>query len=166
MGHAMIEWVYVGVVVVLLVYLGADAWNVERFLDHPPADSKVVKVTGQQWLWTFEHEDGTREIGELHLQKGVPYKFEVTSRDVNHSFNIPDLTVLIDAIPGRINTVWVMPDATGEYLIQCREYCGFSHYEMRATLIVEEGVSNVGTDDDAKVVPVVLPETKAAVVSN
>lgn len=141
MGHAMIEWVYVGVVIVLLVYLGADAWNVERLLDHPPKDSKVVKVTAQQWLWTFEHEDGTREIGELHLQKGVPYKFEVTSVDVNHAFNMPDQVVLIDAIPGRINTVWVMPDATGEYLIQCREYCGFGHYEMRAKLMVEESLA-------------------------
>lgn len=138
MGHAMIEWVYVGVVVMILVYLGAAAWDVERFLDHPPKDSKVVKVTAQQWLWTFEHEDGTKEVGELHLQKGVPYKFEVTSVDVNHAFNMPDQVVLIDAIPGRINTVWVMPDATGEYLIQCREYCGFGHYNMRAKLVVEE----------------------------
>ena len=166
MGHAMMEWIYVGVVVVLLVYLGADAWNVERFLDHPPADSKVVKVTAQQWFWTFEHEDGTREVGELHLQKGIPYRFEVTARDVNHAFNIPDLTVLIDAIPGRINTVWVMPDATGEYLIQCREYCGFSHYEMRAKLIVEDGVSDVSTDVETQDIPVVLPATKSAVVSN
>jgi cytochrome c oxidase subunit II len=166
MGHAMMEWIYVGVVVVLLVYLGAAAWEVERFLDHPPKDAQVVKVIGQQWFWTFEHEDGTREIGELHLQKGVPYKFEVTSRDVTHAFNIHELVVLIDAVPGRITTVWVMPDATGEYLIQCREYCGFSHYQMRAQLFVEDGISNVSTDVEAKNIPVVLPETKAAVVSN
>lgn len=162
----MIEWVYVGVVVVILVYLGAAAWDVERYLDHPPAEARVVKVVGAQWVWTFEHEDGTREVSQLHLEKGVPYKFEVTSRDVIHSFNIPDLTVIIDAVPGRINTVWVMPDATGEYLIQCREYCGFSHYQMRAQLFVEDGISNVSTDIDAKNIPVVLPETKAAVVNN
>lgn len=166
MGHAMMEWVYVGVVVSLLVYLGAAAWDVERLLHHPPKDIQVVKVVGQQWFWTFEHEDGTREIGELHLQKGVPYKFEVTSRDVSHAFNIPDLTVLIDAIPGRINTVWVMPDATGEYLIQCREYCGFSHYQMRAKLFVVDDISNMSADIETKDIPVVLPATKAAVVSN
>jgi cytochrome c oxidase subunit 2 len=44
----------------------------------------------------------------------------------------------MDAVPGRINTVWLVPDQAGEYLIQCREYCGFSHYQMRAKLIVEE----------------------------
>jgi cytochrome c oxidase subunit 2 len=132
MGHATI-------VVALLIYVGADAWNIERLLDHAPPDSKIIKVTGQQWLWTFEHEDGTKEKpGELHLIKGVPYKFEITSKDVNHEFNVPDYTLLIDAIPGKINTLWVVPDQSGEFLIQCREYCGFSHYQMRAKLIVEE----------------------------
>jgi cytochrome c oxidase subunit 2 len=138
MGHATLEWVYVGVVISVLVYVGADAWNVERFLDHAPEDAEVIKVTGQQWLWTFEHEDGTKEARELHLTKGKIYKFEVTSVDVIHAFNIPDFVTMIDAVPGRINTVWLEPDQTGEYLIQCREYCGFSHYQMRAKLIVEE----------------------------
>jgi cytochrome c oxidase subunit 2 len=137
-GHATIEWVYVGVVIANIVYVGADAWNIERLLDHAPENSEVIKVTGQQWLWTFEHEDGKKEIGELHLVKGKPYRFEVTSLDVIHAFNIPDFTTLMDAVPGRINTVWVVPDQSGEYLIQCREYCGFSHYQMRAKLIVEE----------------------------
>ena len=79
------EWVYIGVVVALLVWVGAESWNVERLVDHVPADAEVIKVTGQQWFWTFEHPDGTKEIGELHLQKGKPYKFEITSKDVIHS---------------------------------------------------------------------------------
>ena len=138
MGHATIEWVYVGVVIAILCYVGADAWNIERLLEHAPEDAQVIKVTGQQWLWTFEHEDGTREVSELHLVKGQPYRFEVTSLDVIHAFNIPDFTTMMDAVPGRVNTVWLVPDQSGEYLIQCREYCGFSHYQMRAKLIVEE----------------------------
>jgi cytochrome c oxidase subunit 2 len=158
MGHATFEWIYVGVVIALLIYVGAASWDVERFLDHAPAEAQVVKVTGQQWFWTFEHEDGTREIGELHLTKGVPYRFEITSRDVNHAFNIPDLVVMMDAVPGRINQMWVMPDVAGEYLIQCREYCGFSHYQMRAKLIVEEPEGEVtnasATSDLEQYVPV------------
>ncbi|AIF83064.1 heme/copper-type cytochrome/quinol oxidases, subunit 2 [Candidatus Nitrososphaera evergladensis SR1] len=138
MGHATIEWVYIGVVVALLIYVGADAWNIERELDHAPPESKIIKVTAQQWFWTFEHEDGKKEIGELHLTKGVPYKFEITSRDVIHAFNVPDYTLMMDAVPGKINTLWVVPDQSGEFLIQCREYCGFSHYQMRAKLFVEE----------------------------
>jgi cytochrome c oxidase subunit 2 len=138
LGHATIEWIYIGVVIAILCYVGADAWNIERLLEHVPENAEVIKVTGAQWVWTFEHEDGSREVGELHLVKGKPYRFEITSVDVNHAFNIPDFTVLMDAIPGRVNTAWVAPDQAGEYLIQCREYCGFSHYQMRAKLIVEE----------------------------
>ena len=132
------EWIYIGVVIALLAYVGAEAWNVERIVEHAPAEAEVIKVTGQQWFWTFEHEDGTKEVGELHVKKGMPYKFEVTAKDVNHAFNIHDYVVLQDAVVGRINTVWFVPDKVGEYTIQCREYCGLLHYNMRATLYVEE----------------------------
>ena len=72
MGHATVEWVYVGVVISLLTYVGAESWNVERVLEHAPQESEIIKVTGQQWFWTFEHADGTKEIGELHVKKGIP----------------------------------------------------------------------------------------------
>ena len=138
MGHATVEWVYVGVVISLLTYVGAESWNVERALEHAPQESEIIKAIGQQWFWTFEHADGTKEIGELHVKKGVPYRFEIISQDVIHSFNIPDFTILMDAVPGRVNSVWNMFDQTGEYLIQCREYCGLLHYNMKAKLFVEE----------------------------
>jgi len=138
MGHATVEWVYVGVVISLLTYVGAESWNVERVLEHAPEEAEIIKVTGSQWFWTFEHADGTTEIGELHVKKGVPYQFEIVSQDVIHNFNVPDFTILMDAVPGRVNSVWNMFDQTGEYLIQCREYCGLLHYNMKAKLFVEE----------------------------
>jgi cytochrome c oxidase subunit II len=137
MGHATYEWVYVAVVVALLTWVGADAWNVEHKLEAVPAQAQVIKAIGQQWFWTFEHANGTQEVGQLHVKAGVPYRFEVTSKDVIHSYNVPDFTILMDAVPGRINTVWNMFDKPGEYLIQCREYCGLLHYNMRAKLFVE-----------------------------
>jgi cytochrome c oxidase subunit II len=150
MGHATVEWVYVGVVISLLTYVGAESWNVERVLEHAPQEAEIVKVTGQQWFWTFEHADGTKEIGELHVKKGVPYRFEVISQDVIHSFNVPDFTILMDAIPGRVNSVWNLFDQTGEYLIQCREYCGLLHYNMKAKLFVEEPTqTNVAAETEA-----------------
>ena len=50
------EWIYLGVVTALLIYVGAEAWNVERIIDHAPEDAEIIKVTAQQWLWSFEHE--------------------------------------------------------------------------------------------------------------
>jgi cytochrome c oxidase subunit 2 len=132
----MYEWIYVGVVIALLTWIGADAWNVEHTLEAVPPNAEVIKVIGQQWFWTFQHVDGTREVGQLHLKQGVPYRFEIVSQDVIHSFNIPDFAVLTDAVPGRVNTVWNVFDVPGQYLIQCREYCGLLHYNMRAQLFV------------------------------
>ena len=69
------EWVYVGVVIALLCYVGAEAWNIERIVEHVPEDAEIIKVTGQQWIWTFEHEDGTKfkaineEQAKLYVKK-------------------------------------------------------------------------------------------------
>jgi cytochrome c oxidase subunit 2 len=137
MGHATIEWVYVGVVISLLTWVGAESWNVERLVEHVPAQAETIRVTGQQWFWTFEHEDGKKETGQLHVKQGVPYKFELVSKDVIHDLNVPDYTILMDEVPGRVNVVWNLFDKPGEYPIQCREYCGFGHATMRGKLFVE-----------------------------
>ena len=137
MGHATIEWVYVGVVISLLTWVGVESWNVERVVEHVPAEAQTIKVIGQQWFWTFEHQDGKKETGELHVKQGVPYKFELVSKDVVHDFNVPEYTILMDAVPGRVNVVWNLFDKPGEYNIQCREYCGFGHATMKAKLFVE-----------------------------
>ncbi|MEM2856603.1 MAG: hypothetical protein QW416_05840 [Candidatus Nitrosocaldaceae archaeon] len=138
MGHATLEWIYVGVVIAILTWVGVEAWTGEKILEEVPEDAETIKVIGQQWLWTFEHEDGSVEVGKLTLKVGKTYKFEVTSKDVIHAFNIPSHAILIDAVPGRVNHIWMETTTPGEYLIQCREYCGLLHYNMRAMLIIEE----------------------------
>ena len=160
MGHATVEWIYVGAVISILCWVGASAWNVEHEIEAAPPDAETIKVIGQQWFWTFEHEDGTKEVGELHVNQNVPYRFEITSQDVIHDFNVPDFVILMDAVPGRINTVWNVFDVPGEYLIQCREYCGLLHYNMRAKLFVEPA-SAESTES-----PESAPTTSAAPVAS
>ena len=160
MGHATIEWVYVGVVISLLTWVGAESWNVERIVEHVPAEAETIKVTGQQWFWTFEHQDGKKETGELHLKQGVPYKFELVSKDVIHNFNVPDYTILMDAVPGRVNVVWNLFDKPGEYHIQCREYCGFGHPTMKAKLFVEPQTAEAA--ENATATPTQVPAAPTA----
>ncbi len=132
------EWIYIAVVIALMCWVGAEAWNAERLVEHVPANAEVIKVIAQQWFWTFEYEDGTKTIGDLYVESGKAYKFEIMSKDVIHSFNIHDYVVLMDAVPGRVNTVWFAPTDVRTHDIQCREYCGLIHYNMRGTLHVEE----------------------------
>ena len=159
MGHATVEWVYVGVVIALLTWVGAESWNIERIVEHVPAEAETIKVTGQQWFWTFEHQDGKKETGELHLKQGVPYKFELVSKDVIHNFNVPDYTILMDAVPGRVNVVWNLFDKPGEYHIQCREYCGFGHATMKAKLFVEPQTAEAA--ENATAAPTQVPAAPA-----
>jgi cytochrome c oxidase subunit II len=164
-SHAIYEWIYVGVVIALLAWIGADSWNVEHMLEAVPPNAEVIKVIGQQWFWTFQHVDGTREVGQLHLKQGVPYRFEIVSQDVIHAFNIPDFAVLTDAVPGRVNTVWNVFDVPGQYLIQCREYCGLLHYNMRAQLFVlpaTAGGSTSSAQSTASVVSSSAPSSTPA----
>jgi cytochrome c oxidase subunit 2 len=137
MGHSTPEWVFVAVVIALLIYVGAESWRVEHSLEFAPPNSETVRVIGQQWFWSFEHADGTKEVNELHLKTDIPYRFEIVSNDVIHDFAVPDFAILMDAVPGRVNTLWNVFDVPGEYLIECREYCGQLHQDMRAKLFVE-----------------------------
>jgi cytochrome c oxidase subunit 2 len=159
MGHATVEWIYVGAVIAILCWVGASAWNVEHEIEAAPPDAETIKVVGQQWFWTFEHEDGTKEVGELHVDQNVPYRFEITSQDVIHDFNVPDFVILMDAVPGRINTLWNVFDVPGEYLIQCREYCGLLHYNMRAKLFVEPASAESTESPESAPAPAAAPAT-------
>jgi cytochrome c oxidase subunit 2 len=75
---------------------------------------------------------------------GVPVNREVwvtlRSKDVTHSFFVPQLRVKQDAVPGMGIRVHFTATKTGEYEIACAELCGMQHYKMRARLLVmEEG---------------------------
>ena len=137
MGHSTPEWAFVVVVIALLIYVGAESWRVEHTLEFAPPNSETVRVIGQQWFWSFEHADGTKEVNELHLKTDIPYRFEMVSNDVIHDFAVPDFAILMDVVPGRVNTLWNVFDVPGEYLVECREYCGQLHQDMRAKLFVE-----------------------------
>ena len=163
-GHATYEWAYIAVVIAILIWVGASSWDVERIIEEVPANAETIKVVGQQWFWSFEHADGTKEINELHVQQDKPYRFEITSLDVNHNFNVPDYVILMDAVPGRINTLWNLFTEPGEFLIQCREYCGFSHYNMKAKLFVEPAVTPVAAESPPTSTPITTPN--ATVVPN
>ncbi|MGN6348973.1 MAG: hypothetical protein ACTHLL_04405, partial [Candidatus Nitrosocosmicus sp.] len=77
MGHSTSEWAYVGVVIALLVWIGAESWRVEHTLEFAPPNSETVRVIGQQLFWSFQHADGTQEVNEVHLKANTPYRFEI-----------------------------------------------------------------------------------------
>src|SRR5262249_33353694 len=102
-------------------------------------------VLAQQWAWNFrtpgpDDKFGTPDdvvtINQLTLPQGRPCVFNVSSKDVIHSFFVPDMRIKRDANPGAINQVWFKPAKTGSYDILCAELCGYAHYMMHGKLDV------------------------------
>lgn len=95
----------------------------------PPDDARVVYVTAKQWMWKFEYPEGATSNDVLVVPAGQKVKLVMTSRDVIHSFFVPEFRVKQDVVPGRYTTVW-FEAKPGTYPIWCAEYCGLRHGEM------------------------------------
>lgn len=130
----------------VLIIIGAIRVWTEVKLTMPQAD-ETVRVVSQQWAWTFVHPgrdgkldtpDDIRTVDELHLERGKTYHFELTSRDVLHSFSVPAFRLKQDAVPGRVIKGWFRPTMTGQFDIQCTEICGIGHGLMPARVIIAD----------------------------
>src|SRR3954469_7886054 len=104
--------------------------------DHPNAMN--IYVIGKQWMWTVEHLEGRREIGELHVPVGRPVKLILASQDVIHDFFIPAFRVKQDVVPGRYTTMWFEASRIGNYRFVCAQYCGTQHSGMIGQVVVME----------------------------
>ncbi|HTE55184.1 MAG TPA: cytochrome c oxidase subunit II [Kofleriaceae bacterium] len=108
-------------------------------LHSPPEDSLEVYVTAKQWMWSFAYPNGTGSNGVLYVPVGQPVELIMTSRDVVHSFYVPEFRIKQDVVPGRSSTVWFEVVRPGRYQVFCAEYCGISHSTMRAQVIALDG---------------------------
>ncbi len=98
----------------------------------------VIKVEGFQWEWTFLYlNEGIFVSGKTLVRPALmvlpvdePVQIQLTSRDVIHSFFVPDLLFKRDAIPGRTSSFTFTPTKLGTFQAQCAEFCGLWHSKM------------------------------------
>jgi cytochrome c oxidase subunit 2 len=95
------------------------------------ANPLVVKVTAQQFAWTFTYPNG-KSYGYLTLPENRHTRLEITSNDVIHSFWVPELSQKQDAVPGQVNPLVVTPTRAGTFPVICTELCGLGHALMRS----------------------------------
>lgn len=139
----LLEVVWIVAVVAILGW--AAAGNASYTLSHGnnianPVGSDpqgvVINVTGRQWQWQFEYPNGTTMSDKLVLQVNTTYVLVVTSADVVHDLYIPQFGVQAYAVNGHVNQVSFEPMKKGRYIMECVEYCGEYHYEMRGWVTV------------------------------
>ncbi len=102
----------------------------------PPSDAMDVYVQGKKWMWKFAYPDGPNAINVLRVPAGRNVRLLMTSRDVIHSFYVPEFRIKKDVLPGRYTDQWFNAVAPGRYQILCAEYCGAGHSIMRGEVIV------------------------------
>ena len=163
-----LEFAVVLIEAVLLIGFAIPLWakRVNSFPEDK--DAIIVHAIGQQFNWNFHMPGpdgvfGRRDIalvtpsnglgldpsdpaskddlvflGELHVPKDRPVIIELSSKDVIHNFALPHMRSAQDAIPGQIIPMWFKPVKTGTFEVVCGQLCGYGHYSMKGSLVVDE----------------------------
>jgi len=128
-----LTWTFIPFVLSLVMF----AWGASLFfrLATPPANAMELFVVGKQWMWKVQHPEGVREINEMHVPIGRPVRITLGSEDVLHDYSIPAFRVKMDAVPGKLTTLWFEATVPGRYHIFCAEYCGTKHSGMIGEVI-------------------------------
>jgi cytochrome c oxidase subunit II len=147
-GNTTLEIIWTIVPALILVMLAAMSkgrWD-EIKKNVPPGDVDV-RVTAKQFNWEirypgpdgkFETDDDLQIDNDLHVPVNRVVHVILGSKDVIHSFFVPQLRLKQDALPGRQIVVWFEATKPGTYEIPCAELCGFGHSGMKGSLIVHD----------------------------
>jgi cytochrome c oxidase subunit 2 len=155
------------VILTVLVFMGQRVWASIYFSD-APTDATIVEITGEQFLWNFHYagpdgqfgrtdsklitstnnigldrddpaaKDDVVSIGNMHAPVNKPVRVRLRSKDVIHSFFLPNFRIKQDAVPGMGIEVWFTPTKAGPFEVACAELCGLGHYRMKAALTIDE----------------------------
>jgi cytochrome c oxidase subunit 2 len=98
---------------------------------------------------SYQQQSDVHTVNELHMWNEHPVLVHLSTRDVLHSFNLPQLRVKQDALPGKQIPVWFKPikanlDSDNKQIpgrvweIPCAELCGWGHGRMIGRVFVHE----------------------------
>jgi len=164
-----VEILWTLVPVLILVVLGSFSLPVLFKQQEIPAADITLKVTGNQWYWSYEYPDEGISFDSFPLERDklaengyAPDEYllatdnavvipvdktvvvQVTASDVIHAWYVPSFAVQHSAVPGRIGELWFKAEREGVYFGQCTTLCGKDHAFMPIAVKV---VSQQAYDD-------------------
>lgn len=149
--NTTIEVIWTLVPVAILIFIAVFSFRLLFTYHDMPEPDLTVKVTGNQWNWSYEYPDlgvaeyisnmlpedqTTPQLYRLAADEpmvvpvGQTVRLLVTASDVIHAVALPAFGLKVDAIPGRLNETWFRADRTGVFYGQCSELCGVDHAFM------------------------------------
>ena len=168
------------IVLTVLIGVGIWRWyTIFNVFKGRPRDVVEVEVTGKQFAWILRYPgkdgklgkrdftlvNGDNELGidwndpashddfiadELVLPKGKTVYANIGALDVIHDFFLPQMRIMMDAVPGVPTSFWFKPTITSaemkvitknpnyEYVLACNKLCGSGHYNMQKKVRVLE----------------------------
>jgi cytochrome c oxidase subunit 2 len=150
----------------LIFVFGLPIWSQIKEEFPPESKANVVELVAEQFAWNFHYagpdgvfgkrdpkqispdnligldasdpagKDDILTLNELHVPLGKPTLLYMTSKDVIHSFFVPEFRVKQDVVPGMRVPLWFEPNKTGQYEIGCAQLCGLGHYRMKGVVTV------------------------------
>lgn len=119
--------VFPGVVLAGLLAVGLVLG--EQMIPHRGAEQVEVVAEAAQFRWRFSYPGTALAPTDnvLHIPAGQPVVVNLSTKDVIHSFWVPQLAGKMDAIPGRTNRLSIEAFTPGTYQGICAEYCGVGH---------------------------------------
>ena len=154
--NTILEIVWTGVPVLILVIIAIPSFKLLYFVDVVPKTDMTLKAIGHQWYWSYEYPDNgnftfdANLVDQADLKPGQHYlretdnqivlpvetniRLQTTATDVIHSWTIQQYGIKLDAEPGHLNQVWFRINEPGMYYGQCSELCGVNHGYMPITI--------------------------------
>jgi cytochrome c oxidase subunit II len=153
-GHTRLEVIWVTIPFLMVTALAVYAWVVLDDIEAAQPDELPVNVTGRQFTWTFEYPGEEVSSTELVLPEDRPVDFRIRTRDVIHSFWVPEFRLKSDAVPGLTTKIRLTPDRAGQYQVVCAELCGIGHSTMRQRVrVVPEDEFDSWLDEQREAAP-------------
>ena len=153
--------------IVLLAFFSSPYWRANVDAMPPSDGATMLRVVAEQFAWHVHYPgpdgvfgrtdislvtpdnplglDRNEPVGKddiiannrMNLPVGKPVVIFLSSKDVIHSFGLPQMRVKQDAIPGIVQPVWFTPTQLGEWNIACSQLCGLGHFRMRGMYAVK-----------------------------
>ncbi len=152
--NSLLEVIWTGIPALILIVIAIPSLRILYDQETLPVAEPdlTIKITGQQWYWSYEYPDhdglefDSYILDDDELTEGQPrllttdtqvivpvdkyIRLQITSDDVIHAWALPAAGVKMDAVPGRLNEIWMKIDKPGMYYGQCSELCGINHGYM------------------------------------
>ena len=128
---------------ITLSFMSVSSWA--KIKRHAPESDFEIAVAAKQFNWEVSYAGADGKLGtdddvkfdnDIHVPVNKAVRVQLSSKDVIHSFFLPNLRLKQDAVPGRTILVWFEAIKPGKYELPCAELCGFGHSGMKGWLYV------------------------------